>query len=488
MPYYHYLSWVASVPGRSVLYFILGLVTVGLTAFVIRPPYGRDQAAPVEPYVAGRFPAVPSAETPIPALISETGVFESLDPLVPIEGFIPYTLNTPFWSDDALKTRWIAIPNDGDHDTPDEQVTFSEEGIWKYPPGTVVVKHFELAVGRETPPTTRRLETRFIVKSEGDDFYSFTYKWNEAGTDAVLLEDGLTEFIPVPTYNGVRFQQWDYPSREQCTFCHRAVSGTILGPSTRQLNGPHYYPSTGRVANQLGTWNFLRLFSATLDENDFDRFVVSSPLASDSSSLQDRALSYLDSNCAYCHRPGSIPGTSFDARLTTPLEQSGLINGLASNTLGISDAALVVPGDTARSLIYQRMRNVGNGAAMPPLAKSLVDSAGLEIMGQWILSLGEPTAIDAPEQLAAEEDLRLSVFPNPFSESATITYRVAGAVPVALSLYDMQGRAVKTIYEGLQPPGRHTKTLDGADVPAGSYLVRLRVGPRSQSFPVVRVK
>ncbi|MEZ5509712.1 MAG: hypothetical protein R3F47_07400 [Gammaproteobacteria bacterium] len=41
----------------------------------------------------------------------------------------------PLWSDYSGKQRWIAIPNG-------QRITFNAEGSWRFPVGTILVKHF----------------------------------------------------------------------------------------------------------------------------------------------------------------------------------------------------------------------------------------------------------------------------------------------------------------------------------------------------------
>ena len=57
--------------------------------------------------------------------------------------------------------------------------------------------------------------------------------------------------------------------------------------------------------------------------------------------LEHRVRSYLDSNCAHCHRPGGVQSSFFDARYDTPLEQQGIVNGLLAISLGIAGAKVV---------------------------------------------------------------------------------------------------------------------------------------------------
>ena len=51
--------------------------------------------------------------------------------------------------------------------------------------------------------------------------------------------------------------------------------------------------------------------------------------------------------------------------------------------LGIDDARIIASGDSARSVLWERMRRL-NTDRMPPLASHLVDDAGIDVVGQWI--------------------------------------------------------------------------------------------------------
>lgn len=50
------------------------------------------------------------AGTPLPATLAATGAFTSLATLAPAPGVVAYDLNVPFWSDHAVKSRWVCVP------------------------------------------------------------------------------------------------------------------------------------------------------------------------------------------------------------------------------------------------------------------------------------------------------------------------------------------------------------------------------------------
>jgi PKD repeat protein len=73
-----------------------------------------------------------------------------------------------------------------------------------------------------------------------------------------------------------------------------------------------------------------------------------------------------------------------------------LINGYAINTLGISGAKIIKPGDTNRSVLFQRDSTVGVNQ-MPPIAKNVVDTNAMAVIAAWISALPlTTTALPAP--------------------------------------------------------------------------------------------
>ncbi|MEL6671808.1 MAG: discoidin domain-containing protein [Bacteroidota bacterium] len=324
-----------------------------------------------------------------PALLSQTGIFTDIDNLVPADFMIPYELNVPFWSDGALKKRWLILPFDGEMSEQDEQIIYSENDPWELPIGAVTVKHFEFQVDDNDPSNTRRLETRFIVRGLNGDYYGLTYRWLQDQSDAVLLDQGMTDTLKVKTKTTDRTVLWEYPSRGQCMTCHNDASGAVLGPKTRQLNGDIYYPLTGRTANQLKTLAELNVFHRDIDTTTAGMAMKDVMAEKDdlSRSLDERAKSYLDANCASCHRPGNTIHANFDARYNTPLAYQNLIFAEGEKDLGIDGSRVILPGDTAMSLLYKRIAAVHTTYAMPPAAKNIVDTPGVALIAEWINSM-----------------------------------------------------------------------------------------------------
>ncbi|MFZ0827880.1 MAG: PQQ-dependent sugar dehydrogenase [Verrucomicrobiia bacterium] len=325
-----------------------------------------------------------------PALLSQTGVFTNLASLAPNAALIPYTVNTPLWSDGAVKSRWMAVPNDTG-----QTIGFSTNGYWSFPTGTVLIKHFELPINQTNASVRKRLETRFLIHGTNGNWFGLTYKWRADNSDADLLPGSLNETNLITTPTGVQTQVWYYPSRQDCQLCHNQNAGQVLGLRTCQMNGSFNYPSTGRTDNQLRTLNHLGMFSPALVETNIPTYPQSVSITNTSADLTLRVRSYLDANCAQCHRPNGVSQAFFDARLDTPLASQGIVEGNVGDNLGISGAKVVAPASLAQSIMYLRM-NTTDTIKMPPLARNLVDTQAVSVLAQWINSLPPITPPPSP--------------------------------------------------------------------------------------------
>src|SRR6185437_1294833 len=146
---------------------------------------------------------------------------------------------------------------------------------------------------------------------------------------------------------------------------------------TRQMNRDFRYAS-GVIDNQLRAWNHLGLFDTNLNETELSHLPRLADLSDTTRSLEDRARSYLDANCAQCHRPhGTV--AYFDARFDTPLAKQGLIDGPVLIDQRIDRSRVVAPNDIWRSILLLRASSV-DGLKMPPLAHNRVDESGMALL------------------------------------------------------------------------------------------------------------
>ena len=70
-------------------------------------------------------------------------------------------------------------------------------------------------------------------------------------------------------------------------------------------------------------------------------------------------------------------------------------------------------------------------------------------------------------------------YPNPFNPSTLLEYRLETAGQVSLTIYELTGREIRTLFEGSQNSGLHRVHFDGSGLASGIYLARLQSGTRT---------
>lgn len=302
-----------------------------------------------------------------PQTLAQTGLFADPAALTPNPGLVAYDINLPFWSDNAQKRRWFGIPD------PNAMVGFSKEGNWTLPDGMVWVKHFDIETIPGNPASLKRLETRVIVRNATGN-YGVSYRWNEAGTAAALVP---AEGVDFPVNDS---QTWRIPSRSECSTCHSSQAGHALSFRTRQLN------RHGTISGTPG--NFIQLLA---DSHYLANLDTPPPLlprhaapSETEFSTEERARAYLDVNCAYCHNDAGTVPAAWDARTSLPLFETGLVLGAVLGGIQHPSDKLIVPGDDQRSVIVNRAAARNGYSRMPPIASSVTDTVGIQLLTDWI--------------------------------------------------------------------------------------------------------
>ncbi len=393
-----------------------------------------------------------------PQRLSELGAFTNLATLEVAPGIIPYRTNAQLYSDGAKKLRWLVVPNDGTYDEAGEQIEFRADASWTFPEGTVFIKHFELP----NAGGNLRLETRFFVLGAGGKGYGLTYRWNDEGTDAFLLQGSEERAYDLFDEEGAIIESgtWTFPSRTQCLTCHTNNSDYVLGVHTHQLNGDMTYPATGQTFNQLSFLESIGVLDGPVgDVNDLPK---AHAIGDETASLELRVRSYLDANCASCHRPGGLEQVDMDLRFMTadPIDRR-LISAPTRSHASNPDYNLVEPGDHSISEIWVRDASMGANQ-MPPLGRSKVDDVWVDRLAEWIDGLGEEE----------EVNYDLLVYPNPTTANITLQIPPDWTSPYQIHLYDVAGRVLQeaqimvTIEElnvSAYPTGILLLTIEDAD-------------------------
>ncbi|MGH7943683.1 MAG: PQQ-dependent sugar dehydrogenase [Opitutaceae bacterium] len=425
--------WAAKIEGQRVAWHKeVADSTLAITAFALDAG-GELLIADHQGDSQGGFYTLEPNDQPdrsgeFPRKLSETGLFASVAGHRLAPGLIPYSVNSPLWSDGAFKERALFLPAKMGLPGYEEpaRIEMNDKHGWDFPDRTVLVKSFALETEVGNPQSRRWIETRLFTRQAGE-WVGYSYEWNDAQTDATLVvPEGLNRTFEMrASTGGVKRQTWHYPSRAECMVCHSRAANFVLGPSTLQMNKPHDYG--GVTANQLEALEYLgvlrvdssataksalreRLLAdgvpeeqtgelvARLIDTDDQRAPRPAHLLShpaneyprladpydDGQNLAARARSYLHANCAQCHVYGGGGNAQIDLRFSIPREKMKLFEvEPMHHTFGLENARLVAPGHPERSVLLHRVATRGPGQ-MPPLATSVVDEQAVELMREWI--------------------------------------------------------------------------------------------------------
>lgn len=318
------------------------------------------------------------------AKLSEYKFFEGeLKFQEPSERVIPYRPASELFSDYAHKKRFIWMPKG-------VKATYkSDDTVLDFPIGTVLIKTFYY--NNVLPSnTTRILETRLLVRKT-DGWKLYDYIWNDEQTEAVLDTEGNGVFVPISWKEGdlTKSATYKIPPQTECITCHKTNpngTGEIsipIGPKPQNLNYIYNYGTSQQ--NQLEKLVSLGYIDNSLPELSTIKSTVD--WKDTSKSLELRARSYLDINCAHCHREGghcSYVPQRFNFS-NTDMHTFGVCLEPITNVPG--NPFVINAGNADRSELIYRMTSTEVSERMPVLGRTLVHDEGLQLIKDYINSL-----------------------------------------------------------------------------------------------------
>ena len=318
------------------------------------------------------------------------------------QGVLPYSVNTPLFSDYAHKFRTLWLPAG-------TQMNHSATGPLQFPVGAIVTKSFfyprvtaqapgaigalknDQVEGGETVDlvVNRLLETRLMVREPSGRWGAVTYVWDADQQDATLVRSGQNVPVELVDAQGTRTSfTYAVPSDAQCVTCHVTNLSTgsfeAIGPQSSNLNRPYAYAAGS--FNQLDHLAALQLLAG------YTAPVPKMPVWNDpAATLNDRARAYLDVNCSSCHNSA---GRSGNTGLWLGMGVSDTLRlGVCKPPVGGQQyrqfAHDVTPGNADASFLYFRLGNYRNNSdpprvAMPELGRHVFHAEGNALVRAWI--------------------------------------------------------------------------------------------------------
>lgn len=318
--------------------------------------------------------------------LSDYNFFKSpMSDLNPVYGVLPFQPASQLFTDYAKKKRFVWMPED-------VSATYqSDDKVLNFPVGAVLIKNFYYE--NMLPGNSKKIiETRLLIrKAEGWIFAD--YVWNDEQTEATYDMDG--SFLPIQwVQNGeTKTANYRIPSGSECITCHGLNESPLpLGPKPQALNFAISYSDGSQ--NQLEKMKDFGYIS-----NEIPSGIVSLVDYNDTSkSLDLRARSYLDINCASCHRDGGysqLYPVRFNFTQTADYDALGFCKEPEININGMIPEGeanhIIYKGDHTKSVIYYRMdATLEDGPLMMPyIGRSIVHEEGVSLINNWIDSFEE---------------------------------------------------------------------------------------------------
>jgi uncharacterized repeat protein (TIGR03806 family) len=296
---------------------------------------------------------------------------------VPSIGVLPYKPLSELFTDYALKKRFVWMPKG-------VKASYTAEGeVFNFPTGAVLIKNFYYN-NVQPGNVTRIIETRVMIKKESGWIFA-EYVWNDQQTEATLQMDGSFKPISWIDTNGLT-QSTNYriPSGVECLICHKTVSNPVpIGTKPQSLNND--YPFSDGMKNQLTKWieeGYLEANIPSEIESVVDYKDVSKP-------LDLRVRSYVDINCAHCHRSNShcdYRPMRFAFSESSNPQNMGICVPPDENINSVL-SYIVTPSNTERSVMHFRMNTTSEEIRMPIVGRTMIHQEGVDLIEQWINSL-----------------------------------------------------------------------------------------------------
>jgi hypothetical protein len=108
------------------------------------------------------------------------------------------------------------------------------------------------------------------------------------------------------------------------------------------------------------------------------------------------------------------------------------------------------------------------------IGKAMTDAQGNIRLYSDIYLSSNLTEVATRESSNANNLATLEIMPNPSNPDVAVTYTLPWDATVSLKVFDLLGRDVKTLWDGIQSSGRHSIVWSAHEFASGIYFVRLQ--------------
>ena len=169
---------------------------------------------------------------------------------------------------------------------------------------------------------------------------------------------------------------------------------------------------------------------------------------------------------------GDAPGCDDGAGLADWLTLNGRV-------VGVSGGVYAYEGNAQNSCfsnVFPFTADITFGACLAPRSTQVAANHP---------AMSSAPQLDAGASTIDDNPTRLSAFPNPAVDQASISFEIPAAADVRVSVYDVLGREVAVVLDEAREAGSHTVVFDASSLPAGAYVYRVQAGAYSASERLV---
>lgn len=311
--------------------------------------------------------------------ISDYNFFKTpISDLNPVYGVLPFQPASQLFSDYAKKSRFIWMPDNvsGNY--------VADDQVFDFPNGTVLIKNFYYE--NVLPSNSKKIiETRLMIRKANEWIFA-NYIWNEDQSEAFYDQGMKGETLPIEWVENGQTKSTNYkiPNENECFMCHYANNKKIpIGSKPQNLNfAINFADGIKNQIEKLKEFGYINTeipanINSIIDYND------------SSKSLDLRARSYLEINCANCHRDGGY-AAFYPVRLNFTPKADHLALGFCLEpniTYTVPEAShIFYPGDHTKSAVFYRMNSLDPTVKMPMIGTTMIHNEGVSLINNWINS------------------------------------------------------------------------------------------------------
>jgi hypothetical protein len=158
---------------------------------------------------------------------------------------------------------------------------------------------------------------------------------------------------------------------------------------------------------------------------------------------------------------------------SSPIDQTFTLQNIASGT------ATVTPYVSSKTKNCEQQSNIPISGGT--FTATLADSSITTFVGNVVTAVGN--VLEIPQTFTLFQN-----YPNPFNPTTQINYSVPAKSYVTLTVYNLLGQKVATLFDGIRHAGRYSAMFDGFELTSGMYFLRLQSNGLSEVRKMVLEK